>query len=50
MEKELLEYIRDDLKELKKDVKVLLQYKNYSLGIVAGITLVISIGVNIFLN
>lgn len=43
MSKELIEYIRDDLNEVKADVKLLLAAKNQQLGGVIATSTIISI-------
>lgn len=50
MDQQLLEMIREDLRELKSDVKLLIQYKNYSLGIIGGLTFVISLVFNFLMK
>lgn len=44
---EVIQYIRQDVSEIKGDVKSLLAYQNKLIGIVVGITSVLTIGFNL---
>jgi len=46
MEHEIIDMLREDIREIKKDVKTILALKNKVYGIVFGVSAVVSLGFN----